>query len=318
MVNILFIGGAGFIGSNIIKKMLRTTNDYQIFVVEPTFANLSKLDGLQVKIISGDLSNLDTIRLLLDTYEINIVVHLVATIIPESDFTDYKREFQNIIFPTIEVMQICAEKHIRFIYFSSGGTIYGNRTDTLKFAETDPMQPISYYGWSKQIMENSVLYVHRTLGLEYLIVRPSNPYGHGQNIYAKQGLIAVAIGKILSGEPIKVWGNGSNIRDYIYIDDLSEIICQLIIKNVVNTTLNVGSGVGTSVNEIIRLLQNIVKEDVKIEYFPARGVDVANMILDITELHKYVEPNITTLYHGITNFYHGIRKELNLGNGEKD
>lgn len=312
MQNILFIGGAGFIGSNIIHRLLEKSQAYNVFVVEPSFANVSRLDGLNIKIIRGELSNLDVMRLLLDAYKIDIVVHLVSTIIPGSDFENYKREYQTVIFPTIEIMQVCAQRHIRFIYFSSGGTVYGNRTDAGKFVETDPMAPISYYGWSKQMMENSIHYVHRTEGLEYLIVRPSNPYGHGQNVYAKQGLIAVSIGKILSREPIQVWGDGSNIRDYIYIDDLDDVICQLIMNNVVNTTLNIGSSVGTSINDIIQELESIVDEEVKVEYLPSRNVDVANMILDTTELRRHVDFHVTPLHLGIQKFYQHVKSELKL------
>ena len=123
MQNILFIGGAGFIGSNIIRRLLEVSEEYNVFVVEPILANLSRLEGLRVKIINSELSDLDVMRLLLDTYKIDIVVHLVSTIIPGSDFENYKREYQTVIFPTIEIMQICAEKKIRFVYFSSGGTV---------------------------------------------------------------------------------------------------------------------------------------------------------------------------------------------------
>ena len=193
--------------------MLQSLRDFNVFVIEPPFASLSRLEGLNVKVIKGELVNLDTMFLTLEAYKIDTVVHLVSTIIPGSDFENYKREYQNVIFPTIEIMKFCAERKIKFVYFSSGGTIYGDTTDLRKFKETDPMLPISYYGWSKQMMENSIHYVHRTAGLEYLILRPSNPYGYGQNIYGKQGLVAVAIGKILSGEPIQIWGDGSNIRD---------------------------------------------------------------------------------------------------------
>ena len=160
------------------------------------------------------------------------------------------------------------------------------------------------------MMENSILYVHRTTGLKYLIVRPSNPYGHGQNIHAKQGLVAVALGKILAGEPITVWGDGSNVRDYIYIDDLCEAVAQLLEKDVCNTTLNIGSGVGTSINDIIASLKGVVSEEVKVDYLPARSVDVAHMILDTTELKKYVSIAYTPLKDGIARFYQDVKKSV--------
>lgn len=310
-MKLLFLGGAGFIGSNLIKSILhRGCNNVDIFVLEPSFSNVSRLEGLDVQIYRGDLSDIDFIRTIIETKEVEIVVHLVATLIPGSTFDDYKREFQNVIFPSIELMQICALRQVKFVYFSSGGTIYGNRTDMTPFVETDPMAPISYYGWSKQMMENSILYVHRTVGLKYLILRPSNPYGHGQNIHARQGLIAVAWGKILAGEPIEVWGNGSNIRDYIYIDDLAEAVVQLLEKNVYNTTVNIGSGEGASINDIIHILRDVVEEEVKVDYKPARSVDVSHMILDTTRLKSYINMEFTPLKDGIELFYNDIKEKL--------
>ena len=307
MNNILFLGGAGFIGSNLIRTLIGRKDDIKVYVLEPSFANISRLDGMEVQVFRGTLQDIDFVQSIIEANHIDAIVHLVATIIPGSTFEDYKREYQQVIFPTIELMQYCAQKDIKFVYFSSGGTVYGNRTDMTPFKETDPMAPISYYGWSKQMMENSILYVHRTAGLKYLIVRPSNPYGHGQNIHAKQGLIAVALGKILAGEPIVVWGDGSNVRDYIYIDDLCEVLCQLLEKDVCNTTLNIGSGVGASINDIIQVLRDVVSEEVQVEYQPARKVDVSHMILDTTHLKQYVNVEFTSLVEGVTRFYRDVK-----------
>ena len=311
MKRFLFLGGAGFIGSNIIKAILHCEHcDVQIYVLEPSFANVSRLDGENVHVFRGELSDIDFVQSIIEANHIDTVVHLVATIIPGSTFEDYKREYQQVIFPTIELMDFCARKSIKFVYFSSGGTVYGNRTEMTPFKETDAMAPISYYGWSKQMMENSILYVHRTAGLKYLILRPSNPYGHGQNIHAKQGLIAVALGKIFAGEPITVWGDGSNVRDYIYIDDLAKAVIQLLNKDVCNTTLNIGSGVGTSINDIVDTLKKVVAEDVKVDYLPSRSVDVSHMILDNSRLKKYVDVDFTLLQDGITMFYNEVKSQL--------
>ena len=310
-MRVLFLGGAGFIGSNLIRSIIHhTCNDIDIFVLEPSFANVSRLEGIDVQIFRGELSDIDFVRSIIETKKVEIVVHLVATLIPGSAYDDYKREFQNVIFPSIELMQICAQRQVKFVYFSSGGTIYGNRTDMTPFVETDPMAPISYYGWSKQMMENSILYVHRTAGLKYLILRPSNPYGHGQNVHARQGLIAVALGKILAGEPIEVWGNGSNIRDYIYIDDLAVAVVQMLEKDVYNTTVNIGSGEGASINDIIHILRDVVDEEVKVDYKPARSVDVSHMILDTTRLKSYINMEFTPLKDGIELFYNDIKEIL--------
>ena len=154
------------------------------------------------------------------------------------------------------------------------------------------------------MMENSILFKNRTQKLKYLIVRPSNPYGHGQNLYGKQGLVAVAIGKIIENKPVEVWGDGSAIRDYIYIEDLANVFYQLINKDVYNETINLGSGRGFSVNDVLAFLKIISKADFKIEYKNARPVDVSNMVLDIEKMKQFVDVALTPMLDGISLFYH--------------
>ena len=306
MKNILFIGGAGFLGSNLIRAINR--EDYRVTVVEPEGAYTDRLNDLDLKLIYGSLDNVAFIKDCIERENIQIVVHLVSTLIPGSTYEDYKGEYKNVIFPSIELMELCAQKGIRFVYFSSGGTIYGNRNDVLPFVETDEMTPISYYGWSKQMMENSIQFIHRTAGLDYLILRPSNPYGHGQNLYGKQGLVAVAIGKLLKDETIEVWGDGSAVRDYIYVDDLASIFVKLIEENVHNTTLNIGSGRGYSINDVLAFLKIVSGKELKIVYQNPRPVDVSSMVLDTSRLKELISYELTPFMDGIKKYYEEVKK----------
>lgn len=305
---ILFIGGAGFIGSNIIRKMQH--DDYEIHVCEPDGANTQRLNGLEVRLHRALLSDIEAVNTIIQDSNIDVVVHLVSTLIPGSTYEDYKKEYKDVIFPSIELMELCAQKGIRFVYFSSGGTVYGNRNDVLPFTETDAMNPISYYGWSKQMMENSIQFMHRTVGLDYLVVRPSNPYGHGQNLYGKQGLVAVAIGKLLRNEDIEVWGDGSAVRDYIYVDDLATIFVKLIESDVHNTTLNIGSGRGYSVNDVLAFLKIVSGRELKIVYQNPRPVDVSNMVLDTTWLKEVISYELTPFMDGIRKYYEEVKENI--------
>ena len=305
MKKLLFIGGAGFIGSNIIRRLQH--GDYEIHVCEPVGAYMQRLEGMEVQIHYAMISDIEAISKIIQNNGIDVVVHLVSTLIPGSTYEDYKNEYKNVIFPSIELMELCAQKKVRFVYFSSGGTVYGNRNDVLPFTETDEIKPISYYGWSKQMMENSILFMHRTMGLDYLVVRPSNPFGHGQNLYGKQGLVAVAIGKLLNDEVIEVWGDGSAVRDYIYVDDLACIFVKLIEADVYNTTLNIGSGRGYSVNDVLAFLKIVSGRELKIVYKDPRPVDVSNMVLNTTRLKKAISYEITPFMDGVRKFYEEVK-----------
>lgn len=310
-MKILFIGGAGFIGSNLVKRFCKS-GSFKVTVIEPETASVMRLDGLQVEIVRASLANVEAVEQIIANKRIDTVVHLVSTLIPGSGYEDFKRELTDMVFPSIRIMEYCARFDIKFVYFSSGGTVYGNRTTMQPFVETDDMAPISYYGWSKQMMENSILFKNRTEKLRYLIVRPSNPYGHGQNLYGRQGLVAVAIGKILNGQPVEVWGDGSAIRDYIYIDDLAEVFFQLIDSDVNNETVNIGSGRGYSVNDVLAFLKIISKVDFKIKYENARPMDVSNMVLDTEKMHKFTNVELTPMLEGISMFYEESKKDQNI------
>ena len=305
---ILFIGGAGFIGSNIIRWL--DEEKFRVVVIEPKGAYLGRLDGMDVDLLEGSLCNIELVKEVIEQQDIQIVVHLVSTLIPGSTYEDYKKEYKDVIFPSIELMELCAQKGIRFVYFSSGGTVYGNRNDVLPFTETDAMNPISYYGWSKQMMENSIQFMHRTVGLDYLVVRPSNPYGHGQNLYGKQGLVAVAMGKLLRNEEIEVWGDGSAVRDYIYVDDLARIFVKLIEEDVHNTTLNIGSGRGYSVNDVLAFLKIVTGRELKIVYQNPRPVDVSSMVLDTSRLKGLISYEVTPFMDGIKKYYEEVKENI--------
>lgn len=310
--NILLIGGAGFVGTNLLKPFIDNST-YSIFVLETPFADISKLEHLEkeITIFKGVLADYDLLQSIILDHNIDVVIHLVSTLIPGSSYDDYKREFENIIFPTVRLMGLCAEKNIMFVYFSSGGTIYGNNSHE-KFLENDLREPISYYGLSKQIIEDGILFEHRRANLRYLIVRPSNPFGPGQSLNGVQGLIAVALGKIISNEPLVIWGDGSSIRDYIYIDDLVKMMYELIDKNIENEIINIGSGIGYSINDIISHLKNIAGDKLIVKYETSRSVDVTNVILDITKLESLITTHSTSLEEGIKMFYNDVKSILKI------
>lgn len=305
MHKILFIGGAGFIGSAIIHCMLKNQNskDFEIHVLEPMNANLSRIDTLNVTMHKGKLSDIDLVTNIINEKGINIVVHLVSTIIPNSNYDDYEKEIVNIVFPTLRLSQFCSAQNVKFIYFSSGGTVYGNRKSQDSFKENDERNPISYYGLTKLMLENNILFEHRKNNLQYLIIRPSNPYGPGQSLKGQQGFIAVALGKILSDVPVEIFGNGSSIRDYIFIEDLANIFIEIIKKGVTNEIINIGSGIGYDLNQILQVLKSIVKETIKFEFKEAREVDVSSVILNIRRQKEIYDKELTSLEQGISKFY---------------
>lgn len=301
--SILFIGGCGFIGSNLIRRFV-VGGTYDVHVFDIPGVSTERIDDLldDVHMHYGDLRDKDTITDIFDSYGIEIVVHLVSTLLPNSDLSEYQREIDLVIKPSIDIIHMCAERRIRFVFFSSGGTIYGNNGN-LEHLETDTLAPISYYGLSKCNLENVILIENRRNKLPYLILRPSNPYGHGQRLYARQGLIAVSIGKVLRGEPIVLIGDGRNVRDYIHIGDLAEYVFQLISMDIVNEIFNIGSGRGYTNSEIIDIVREVCGRDVEVVSTESRTGDVKGMILNVDKLKARVDISTKSLKEGIEEFW---------------
>ncbi|MBQ5935697.1 MAG: NAD-dependent epimerase/dehydratase family protein [Bacteroidales bacterium] len=301
-MRVLLLGGAGFIGSH-LATALSLRGEHAVSVLEPTSASIDRIQHLPIHLYRGSLSDTELLESILVQEDIQAVIHLVSTLVPGCGFTDFEKEFEQVVAPSIRLMELCSKHHVKLVYFSSGGTVYGERATLAHFTEKDALTPISHYGWSKQMMEESIRYMHRTQGLQYLILRPSNAYGPGQNLHGRQGLIAVALGKALRKEAVSVWGDGIAVRDYIYIDDLVQATLSLLGKEAAfDKTFNVGSGVGYSVNDILRILKEVSGLEVSINYLPARQEDVSHVVLAIDRIREMIDFQPIGIQEGIRRF----------------
>lgn len=307
MANFLFLGGAGFIGSAVVRQVLKDDSS-KVVVLEPAGASLRRLKGLDVTAIRGCLSETDKIERTIDDYRIDCVVHLVSTMLPNSSFEEYRNELSQVVSPTFDIVHLCSRKGVRFAFFSTGGAIYGNNSGDL-INEGSTVAPISYYGLSKSLIEAFIKYEGAANGLRYIIFRPSNPYGKGQNIHGRQGLISVALGKAMEGEPLTVWGDGSAVKDYIFIDDLAEAVSALLSSDIKGEVVNIGSGTGCSVNQIIEIVRDVTGKELEVIYSDKRDTDVSRFVLDIGKLKSLVSVSMRPLETGIRQYYQYLKSQ---------
>ncbi|MCQ2584371.1 MAG: NAD-dependent epimerase/dehydratase family protein [Treponema sp.] len=300
-MNILLLGGNGFLGKSLQDELL-SRKMFSVFSFD-LFIPSEKRTG--VTYFSGKLSDFELLNRIIEENKISVVIHLVSTLIPASSLDEFQKEQINVINPSSNILSLCSQRNILFVYMSSGGTIYGKQYGVI--SEDLAPRPISYYGFSKMQMEELIKFYHRCFGLKYLILRPSNPYGYGQNLYGKQGIIAVSFGRIINNQQITVFGDGSNIRDYIYIKDYAFYIIELILKNIQNDTFNIGSGVGYSINQVLEIIQNIVGQKIDIEYVESRSNDVPEFVLDVSKLKSIIPHEQYKLEEGINLFYNSIK-----------
>lgn len=285
-MNIMLIGAAGFIGTNLVIKLAEEDENILTLVDknEKYFDSIKKIGLNNARIVLSDFNmNTDFDNLLKGQ---DIVYHLVSTTVPTTSNQQIPDELMANVIVTSKMLEACVRCKIKkVIFISSGGTVYGKERSCPLNEET-ATYPISSYGIQKITIEK-LLYLYQYLyGLDYRVIRLANPYGPYQRPDGVLGVVTTFIYKALNGEPITIYGDGSVIRDFIYIEDAVRGILNIVKGDSAYKTFNLGSGYGTSVKEVLNIVKKVLEVDVDVKYTPSRKVDVPVNFLDISRYEK--------------------------------
>lgn len=303
-MNCLVLGGNGFIGSHIVDKLLAEGHRVRVFdKYEEHFRKPLALVDYRF----WDFGNRGLLMEALT--DMDIVIHLISTTLPKTSNDDPAFDVQSNVVETLFLLEQCVFQKIKkVIFFSSGGTIYGNPS-LLPVPENAMENPECSYGITKLTIEKYLALFYRLYGLEYTILRPSNVYGSRQNPNGIQGAVSVFLGKVKQGLPIQIWGDGNVVRDYVYIDDLVEAVNQVVRCNTADKIFNIGSGKGVSLNEVIDVIYQVTKREKQVEYREKRTFDVPRIYLDAARAHQQLNWHASTLLlEGIARTWNFIQK----------
>lgn len=293
MEKILILGADGFLGSNLTKSLVRDEK-YTIrafdLLKDETLHNLEECKN-EIEIFQGNFLNREDLRRALKGMD--YVFHYISLTTPGSSMDDPLIDVDTNVRGTIALLEECVISKVKKIIFSSsGGAIYGNQ-EKEKFAEDDLQNPISPYAISKLSIEKYLEYFRLHRGLDYLILRYSNPYGPGQNVVGSQGIIPIFLNLIKKGKEITVFGDGENIRDYIFINDAIENTKKIVFKfNNKFRIYNIGRGEGTTINEVVAMIRKATGKNVKIKKMPARRIDIRKAVLDTERIRNEINYSI--------------------------
>jgi UDP-glucose 4-epimerase len=294
MDKILVVGGAGFLGYNLLDYVQQhLQNDALELVVLSQDIPESSIYFPDVLFVEGDYSDVELLTHLFENHQFTHVFHFASSIIPALSTHNIQRDVETNLLPTIGLMEVMKAFACRnLVYLSSGGAVYGNELPTHK-KESQACQPISSYGIIKLAVEHYIRLYANLYQIDYLILRLSNPFGlHHRS--STQGVINIAIRKALRGETLVVWGDGTQAKDYLFASDISRAIMDLFKAQVKNQTLNIGSGQTISVLEIIALVKSKVPH-FHVEFMEAMPTDVQQVSLDISQLRKHIPFELTPL-----------------------
>ena len=276
----LVLGGGGFIGAHLVATLL--AQGVQVRVLErpyrqrsPAIPTHSLLEWQE-----GDFGNTQNLHRALDG--VDVVYHLVSTTQPQSSNDDPSFDVSSNLLGTLNLLEQLREmKTAKLIFVSSGGTVYGRPQQT-PIPETHPTEPTCSYGIVKLAIEKYLALYHLLHGLDYRVLRLANPYGPGQEANHAQGVIGTFLSRVIHDQPIEVWGDGSVVRDYLYISDTISAMLQAAAYQGAERIFNIGSGGGHSVREIIAAIEQVTGKTAQTSYTPARKFDVPISVLDIT------------------------------------
>jgi UDP-glucose 4-epimerase len=302
----VILGAAGFIGVNLARALAAKGFTLVCFdkVASPQWPS-------GVKSVVGDFTAPPDE--LMGELDDALVFHLVSASKPLPSTSQAGDEVAVDLAGTLRFLEATKGRNLRWVFFSSGGTVYG-QNDAGVIAETSATEPICSYGIIKLTLERYFALYGKLHGVDHVIVRPANPYGPWQSPFQGQGLIAALLHKALNNETIEIWGDGENVRDYIYIDDMVAGAIAAAVSGHRGEIYNIGTGQGHFIKELIALIGPALGCPMNVVYAPARSVDVRRNVLCSDKLmaHTGWTPS-TALAEGVVLTADWMRRTLMTG-----
>lgn len=307
-MNILITGGAGFIGSTLADKLLEENN--KIVVIDnfndyysPKLKEKNikhNLDNKNYKLYRGDICDKNLLRKIFEENQIDVVVHIAASAGVRPSIENPLSYVKNNIEGTVNIVEVMKENGIKKIVFASSSSIYGNCKEEIFSEDLKVSEPISPYAASKSACEQFLYTYSKLFDIQVVALRFFTVFGPRQR---PDLAIRKFIDLIKENKPIPVYGDGTTIRDYTYVDDIVDgIISAINYNDTPYEIINLGGGAPVSLNEMIATIEKVLNKKATIEHLPMQLGDVNKTAADITKAKKLLN------YNPKTSFKEGIIK----------
>jgi UDP-glucose 4-epimerase len=266
-------GGAGFLGRALVPRLVEAGWDVR--------ATARRLDrpGLDPRADwhAADLATRDWTALL---DGVDTVVHLAWSSVPASVVDPAADAAENVVGSLRLIAAAAARPSRRFVFASSGGTVYGD-TGRVPAREDMPLDPVGAYAVAKESVERHLRRAVAEQGLDAVTLRLANPYGPGQwRADRVFGAVATFLRAALDGRAVPIFGDGGVVRDYFHVDDAARALLGVASGPLAHRVYNIGSGVGRDLNAVRAAVERVTGRPLTVEHRPARPVDLAWSVLD--------------------------------------
>ena len=310
---VLVTGGAGFIGSHVADAYLASGD--HVWVLDNLSSGRPSNIPEDAEFIELDIRDDDVLNLFREV-QFDIVNHHAAQIDVRTSVADPTIDASINLEGLLNLTEAAIEVGTRrFVFVSSGGVIYGEPS-TIPTSETAPKMPLSPYGVSKFTGELYLNYYRQVHGLEYVALRYSNVYGPRQDPHGEAGVVSIFSRKLLAGEPLTIFGDGEQTRDYVYVGDVvsANLLASEIDLDVGgqldDRSFNVGTGIATSVNKLADVLESIAGADLSREHKSGRPGELRHSALNADRLKSLGWTPGSTLERGLQETYTFIGREM--------
>jgi UDP-glucose 4-epimerase len=283
----LVLGAGGFLGCHVAAWLAGAGARVRLLdlSIASIPASIRNAPGCQV--IQGNM--LDEQTLERAVAGVDRVFHFVSATVPSTSVDTVDVEVASNLLPTVQLLETMRRQGVPLVLFpSSGGTIYGPGTRSEAFGEHAPLRPNCAHGLGKVLIEDTLRFYASRGGPDHLVLRISNPYGPTVRSHARQGVVNAFLEQARRGEPFQIWGDGSAVRDFLYVDDLLDAFAALLCARVSNQTYNLGSGRGHSIKEVAEVVARVTGVDPVFEWIQNEYAGVSYNVLDPMSLFEAV------------------------------
>lgn len=305
--NVLVTGGAGFIGSHLVDRLVQ--EGYTVSVVDDLSTGKKHQLNRSARFYKMDIRS-PRIERVFRTERPAILVHFAAQMDVRRSTMDPIFDAQVNIVGTLNVLNHAVRYGARKVLFaSSGGAVYGEQ-EVFPAAESHPTRPMSPYGISKLTGDHYLAYYQHATGLNYVSLRFGNVFGPRQDPEGEAGVVAIFTQKMLRGDQPQINGNGRQTRDFVYVDDVIDASVAVMAPEI-RGIYNVGTSVETPINEIFNILRDITQSTCKEIHGPAKPGEQTRSVLDAGNLYRDFlwEPRVS-LHEGLRRTVDYFRNSL--------
>lgn len=301
-MNILVTGGAGFIGSHLVRHLLAKGEN--VTALDNLSTGLAENLPPEAKLVEMDILDADLPKVVA-AGAFDAIVHLAAQTMVDTSIKDPLLDTRENLMGTVHVLEAARAANVKRVIFASTAAVYGDvKEDDLPVREAQPTLPLSFYGLSKLSVEKYLEMYEKLYGMEYVVLRFANVYGERQGDGGEGGVISIFAKAVAEGRDITIYGDGEQTRDFVYAGDIAEGILAALRTEEVNAAYNLSTQTETSLRELVSLLAEIRGREIVPKYGAEREGDIYKSMLSNSRARRGLDwQPATTLAEGLRRTY---------------